>query len=73
MVVVAASLGACIAVDFLTKTPGAVEKLVMLDPATYTAAPPTVPRFAADLLINNVIGAPGVRASIAKQAVGISW
>jgi len=57
-----------IAVDFLTATPSAVSKLVMLDPAVYTAAPPVVPEFAAKLLIDNVIGAPKVRESIALQA-----
>ena len=68
MVVVAASLGASIAVDLFADTPEAFASLVMLDPATYTDPPPPVPEFAAKLLIDNVIGAPQVRESIAKQA-----
>lgn len=66
--VVGASLGACMATDLFAAKPDAVASLIFLDPGIYTPAPPAVPRFVASLLINNVLGAPSVRESIAKQA-----
>ncbi|KAL1507151.1 hypothetical protein AB1Y20_008004 [Prymnesium parvum] len=68
MDVTAASLGACVAADLAAHAPEAVSSLVMLNPALFTPAPPRVPAFAARLLIDKVIAAPAVRASIAKQA-----
>ena len=67
-VVVGASLGASMAVDLWAARPEAVASLAFLDPGMYTPAPPVVPEPVGRLLIENVIGADGVRESIAKQA-----
>ena len=66
-IVVGASLGASMAVDLWAARPEAAS-LAFLDPGMYTPAPPVVPEPAGRLLIENVIGADGVRESIAKQA-----
>ena len=67
-IVVGASLGASMAVDLWAARPEAVASLAFLDPGMYTPAPPVVPEPVGRLLIENVIGADGVRESIAKQA-----
>ena len=68
---VGASLGACIALDCFKTKPTAFAKMVSLDPGYFTDAPPAVPAFVGRLLLQNVLSAPGVRESIAKQAYSV--
>ena len=68
---VGASLGGCIALDCYQAKPAAFVKLVALDPGFFTEAPPAVPPFVGRLLLQNVLSAPAVRASIAKQAYSV--
>lgn len=65
---VGASLGACMCLDVYCAKPAAVSKLASLDPGFFTPAPPAVPPFVGRLLLQNVLSAPAVRRSIAKQA-----
>ena len=65
---VGASLGACVALDCFVARPAAVQSLVCLDPGFFTDPPPAVPDFVGRLLLRQVLSAPGVRRSIAKQA-----
>ena len=65
---VGASLGACIALDCYLARPSAFHSVVSLDPGFFTEAPPAVPAAVGRLLLQNVLSAPGVRRSIAKQA-----
>ena len=65
---VGASLGACMCLDAYIARPAAVAKLASLDPGFFTPAPPAVPPFVGRLLLQNVLSAPAVRRSIAKQA-----
>jgi pimeloyl-ACP methyl ester carboxylesterase len=64
---VGASLGACIALDVYTARPAAVQSFATLAPGFFTPPPPTVPAPVGRLLLQNVLSAPGVRRSIAKQ------
>eukprot|EP00930_Biecheleria_cincta_P038731 TRINITY_DN26611_c0_g1_i1.p1 TRINITY_DN26611_c0_g1~~TRINITY_DN26611_c0_g1_i1.p1 ORF type:complete len:399 (+),score=73.12 TRINITY_DN26611_c0_g1_i1:258-1454(+) len=68
MVLIGASLGASIAADLIAERPDAVKSLVMLDTGMFTPPPPVVPKFVAQFLIRYVLGNPGVREFIAKQA-----
>ena len=65
---VGASLGACIALDCFLSRPAAFRSFATLAPGFFTPPPPVVPAFVGRLLLQNVLGAPGVRESIAKQA-----
>ena len=65
---VGASLGACIALDCYRAQPAAFAGLVNLAPGYFTPPPPVVPSFVGRLLLQNVLAAPSVRESIAKQA-----
>ncbi len=65
---VGASLGACIALDCYKAAPSAFAGFVNLDPGFFTDAPPAVPAPIGRLLLQNVLSAPAVRESIAKQA-----
>ena len=68
---VGASLGACIALDCYKEKPSAFAGMVTLDPGFFTEAPPVVPAIIGRLLLQNVLSAPGVRESIAKQAYAV--
>ena len=65
---VGASLGGCIALDCFLARPEAFKAFASLDPAFFTPPPPVVPAVVGRLLLQNVLSAPGVRESIAKQA-----
>lgn len=61
MHVVAASLGACVALDLFAHEPDAFASLALLAPAIYTDAPPSLPPPVARFFIDNVIASPKVR------------
>lgn len=65
---VGASLGACIALDCYRTRPEAVASIVTLAPGFFTPPPPVVPGFVGKLLLSQVLAAPNVRETIAKQA-----
>lgn len=65
---VGASLGACVALDCYRAEPGAFCSFASLAPAFFTPPPPILPAPLGRLLLQNVLTAPSVRESIAKQA-----
>ncbi|EOD28089.1 hypothetical protein EMIHUDRAFT_235158 [Emiliania huxleyi CCMP1516] len=65
---VGASLGACVALDCYRAEPGAFRSFASLAPAFFTPPPPVLPAPLGRLLLQNVLTAPSVRESIAKQA-----
>lgn len=65
---VGTSLGASIALDCYLAHPKAVRSFVGMAPAFFTPPPPAVPETIGRVMIQNVLSAPAVRKSIAKQA-----